>query len=184
MQYNWKCTKIHKGASLLEMMVWASGVRTGQLFRTSGTERPLCWHSRLHPCSSNDGCASFCSQSHTPPGQRRCRGRRPCRLAARRLSFLGGTVLAPSVCSWGGSSLVETPPNGNNRDSCKSCSDPFVCLIDKQNDLKADIVESHWEVNDETSLLKWSPVCGHAFIQDTLCIPRFDQFTCDSNKKH
>lgn len=110
--------KVHKNSQrcfAFEMMVWASGVRTGQLFKTSGTEHPQCWRSRLHPCSSNDGCAFSCSQSHTPPGQRRCRGHRPCCPAAQHLFFLGGTFPAPSACSWGGSYLVETPPNGEKK---------------------------------------------------------------------
>lgn len=99
----------------LEMRVWASGIRTGQwLFKTSGTEHLRCWRSRLHPCSSTDGCVFFCSQSHSPPGQRRCRGHRPCSLAALRPAFLGGSSPAPSACPWGGSWLVGTPPKGNN----------------------------------------------------------------------
>lgn len=92
------------------------GIRTGQLwFKTSGTEHLQCWHSRLHPCSSAGGCVFFCSQGYSPPGRRRCRGHRPYSLAALLPSSLGGSSLAPSACAAGGSWLVGTPPNGNNR---------------------------------------------------------------------
>lgn len=94
------------------MRVWASGVRTGKvLSKMSDTERPQC--SRLHPCSSTDGCLSFCSQSHTPPGWHRCTGLHPLCLAALPPAFLGGSAPAPSASARGGSWVVGTPPKRN-----------------------------------------------------------------------
>lgn len=91
------------------MRVWASGVRTGQLlFKTSGTEHLRC--SRLRPCSSTDGCVFFGSQSHSPPGRRRCRGHRPYSPAALRPAFLGGSAPVPSASAEGGSWPVGKPP--------------------------------------------------------------------------
>lgn len=81
------------------------------LFKTSGTERLQWWRSRRHLCSSTDGGASFGSQSHSPPGRRRCRGHRPYCLAALHPSCQEGNAPAPLACAWGGSWLLEKPPN-------------------------------------------------------------------------
>lgn len=86
-----------------------------KLFKTSGTVLQ-CEHYHLHPCSGTDVGVSFCSQNHSLPGRRRCRGHRPYFLTAPPLVCLGGSAPAPSACLWGGSWLVGKPPGGSNRD--------------------------------------------------------------------
>lgn len=155
-------------------MNWGFGlVDTTNQFgpKTSGTGHLQRWRSHLHPCSSDAGSVSFCSQSHSPPGRRRCRGRRPYLQAPLQSSLRGGSAPALSACASGGSWLEGTPPEGNHSRS------EYCCV----SELK--IPATYREMNDETSFLKRSPVHRHPFTAHTLCVSGFDQLTCGWEKK-
>lgn len=82
-------------------------------FKMFGTEHLQSSHPP--PCSSPDGGIFYGSWSHSPPGRRRYKGRRPCCQAALPPAFQGGSAPAPSASAWGGSWPLGTPPGGKDQ---------------------------------------------------------------------